>query len=67
MKPTVFQIGKKTILPQKIQHLLHGLYLALAFIFEINKDVIKVNNNKNIKLLSQNPIDIVLEAGQSVK
>ena len=40
VKPAFFQIGKKPILPQKIQHLLHGLHVALTFIFGMNKDVI---------------------------
>ena len=40
MEPTLFQISEKTILPQKIQHPLHRLYMALAFIFGLNEDVI---------------------------
>ena len=66
MQPRLFQIGKKTILPQKIQHPLHGLYVALAFIFDLNEDVIQVNNNKNIELFGPDLIDVALEAGRSI-
>ena len=66
MEPTLFQIGKKTIFPQNIQHPLHGLYMALAAIFGVNEDVIQVNNDKNIELFGQDLIDIALEAGRSV-
>ena len=40
MKPTFFQIGKKTILPQKIWDSLDNLHMALAFILNLNEDVI---------------------------
>ena len=66
VKPVFFQIGKKLIFSQKIQHLLHSVYMTLAFIFGVNKYIIQVNNNKNIEFLGQNLIDIALEAGQSV-
>ena len=66
MELTLFQIGKKTILSQKIQYLLHGFHVTLVFIFGINEDVIQINNNKNIELFSQKLIDVALEASQSV-
>ena len=40
MELTLFEIGKKTIFLQKIQHPLHGFHIALTFIFGVNKDVI---------------------------
>ena len=66
MEPTPFQIGKKTIFLQKIQHSLHGFYITLAFIFSVNKDVIQVNDDKNIELLGRDLINIALEAGRSI-
>ena len=51
MELTLFQIAEKTILLQKIQHLLHVFYMAMAFIFGVNEDIIQVNNDKDIKLL----------------
>lgn len=41
--------------------------MTLGQIFNIDKNVIQVDNNKNIKLLSQNLINIALEASQSIK
>ena len=66
MEMTIFQIGKKIILLQKIQHPLHGFQMTLVFIFGVNKDVMQVNNDKDIKLLGQNLLDIALKAGRSV-
>ena len=41
--------------------------MTLAQIFDINKDIIQINNNKNIKLLGQDFIDITLEACRYIK
>ena len=67
MKPAFFQIGEKPILPQKIQHPLHNFYVILAFIFGVNKDVIQVNNYKNIEFFGQDLIDVALKAGRSIR
>ena len=67
VKSAFFQIGKKPILLQKIQHSLHGLHVALGFIFSVNQNVIQVHNNKNIEFFGQNLVDIALEAGRSVE
>ena len=40
--------------------------MALAWILNIDKDVILINDNKNVKFLSQDFIDIILEARQSI-
>ena len=41
--------------------------MSLALVFDIDKNVIKVNNNKDIKFLSQDLVNIALEAGQCVR
>ena len=41
--------------------------MSLAWVFGIDKDVIKVNNDKNIKFLGQDLINIALEAGRYVR
>ena len=41
--------------------------MILALIFSINKDIIQINNNKNIEFLDQDLIDVALEAGWSVR
>ena len=66
MKPTFFQIGEKVILPQKVPDSLNGLHVALAWIFNVNQDVIQVDNDKNIEFFGQNFVDVPLEAGRSV-
>ena len=40
MEPIFFQIGKKAMFLQKLQHLLLGFYVTLALIFDISGDVI---------------------------
>ena len=52
MKSIFFQIGKDPVPLQNFQHLLDGLYMTLAQIFNIDKNVIQINNNTDIKLFS---------------
>ena len=66
MKPEFFQIGKKAILSQKVWDPLDGLHMAQAFIFNINQDVIQVDNVENIEFFGQRLVDVALEAGRSV-
>ena len=63
MKTTFFEVGKKTVFPQFVQHLLDSINVSLASILSINQDVIQVNNHKNVKFFGQDLIDITLEAG----
>ena len=67
MKSTLFQVGKKLMPLQNIQHPSSGLYIALAWIFDIDKNVIQINNNKDVQFFNQNLIDITLEARQSIE
>ena len=41
--------------------------MILTIIFGVNQDVIQVNNDKNIKVVDQNLIDIALKVGRSVE
>ena len=41
--------------------------MTLVGIFGINWDVIKINDNKNVKFLHKNFVNIALEAGKSIK
>ena len=66
MKLTLFQIGKQAIFFQKVQYSLHGFHVTLSLIFSIDKDVIQIYNDKNIKLFCQDLIDITLEASRSI-
>ena len=67
MKPAFFQIGKKLICPQKIQNLSDSLYVTLVLIVGVNNNVIQTNNDKNLKLLGQDFIDIALKADRSIE
>ena len=66
MKSTLLQVGKKPVPPPNIQHPPHSLYVTLARILGIDKDVIQINDDENVKLLGQDLIDITLEARQSI-
>ena len=51
---------------QLLQHLLNGLYVLFAFVFSIDEDIIEVYYHKNVELLCQDLIDIVLKRGRYV-
>ena len=36
--------------------------MSIIFVIDINKDIIWIYNNKNIKLLDKDLIDVILEA-----
>ena len=67
MKLTLFQVGKKSVPSQNIQHLPYSLHITLARIIGIDEDVIQGNNDKNVKFPGQDLIDITLEASQSIR
>ena len=66
METAFVEVGKKTVFPQFVKNPLNGIDVSLAWILCINEDVIKVNNDKNIKFLSQDLVNIALKAGRCV-
>ena len=62
MKTTLFEVGKKTVFPQFVQYLADNIDVSLACILDVDQNVIKVNNHKNIKFFGQDLIDVTLEA-----
>ena len=66
MKLALFKVGKKAIFCQFFENLLNGIDVKLVQDFDVDKDVIQINNNKNIKLLGQDFINITLKVGQNV-
>ena len=52
--------------PQFFKNLLNNIDVGLAWIFSINKNIIWINNDKNIKLFGQDLIDIILKTGRYV-
>ena len=49
MEPTLLQIGKQVIFPQKVQYLPHGFYVTLTLILSIDEDMIQIHNDEDIK------------------
>ena len=66
MKSTLFQIGIEAMFPQNVQHLSNSFYVTLAWVFGIDENIIQINNDKNVKLLSQELIDKTLEARRCI-
>ena len=66
MESTLLQIGKQAIFSQNLQDSPYCFHVTLTLILSVDEDVIQIHNNKNIKLLCQDLVDIALEAGQSV-
>ena len=60
------EVGKKAISPQFLKNPSNGVNVSLAWVLGVNKDVIKVNNDKDIEFLGQDLVNIVLEAGRCV-
>ena len=67
MKMTLFEIGKKIIFPKFLENLSNGIDVSLTWVLGVDKDVIKVNNDKDIKSLSQDLINIAPEAERCVR
>ena len=67
MKFTFFKVGKKADFPQFFKNSSNGINVGLAEVFKIDKDIIGINGNKNIKYLSQDFNDITLESVCCIK
>ena len=67
MKLALFKVGKKAIFPKFFENPSNDINMGLAWILAIDEDIISINNNKNIKLLGQDLIDITLKTGQCVE
>ena len=63
MQMTLFEVGKKTMFSQFIEHPADSIDVNLTYIFGVNQDVIQINNYENVKFFGQNFIDITLKAG----
>ncbi len=54
------------MLPQLIQYLSNGFHVFSSLAFNIDENIIEVNNNKDIKVLRQDFVDVILKHGQGV-
>lgn len=64
---TFFQIYKSAVFLEFSENSLNGFFVILASIFNINQYIIRVHNDKNVKFLSRDLVDIVLKAGIDMK
>ena len=60
------EVDKKAVFPQFFENPSNGINVSLAWVFGVDEDVIKVNNDKDIEFLGQDLVNIALEAGRCV-
>ena len=54
------------MLLQLLYHPLNGFYMLFAFVFDIDKNIIKIYYYKHVKLLCQDLINVTLECGHCI-
>lgn len=52
---------------ERINDSVYNIHIWLAMVFGIDQDIVQVYNNKNIKLLGKDFINIALKAGKNIK
>ena len=67
MKLALLKDDKKTIFFQFFENLLSSINVGFAWVLGIDKDIIWINNNKNIKFFDQDLIDITLETSRCIE
>ena len=67
IKITLFQVCKQVVFFKFSQNLSHSFHITLFSIFEQNKDIIIIYNDKNIKFFCQGSIEVVLKFGGRVE
>ena len=58
MKTTLLKVGKNAVFFQFIKNLLNGINMSLAWVLNIDENVIEVNNDENIEFFGQDLINI---------
>ena len=66
METASFELGKKAVFPQFLENQLNGVDVSLVWVLGVDKDVIKVNNDEDIKFLGHDFLNIALEVGRCV-
>ena len=64
---TILQISKQAIFLKLIYNLVDDFDMGLAGFFGINQNVVKIYNNKSVKLFGKNLIDVALKSGRSIR
>ena len=62
----LFQIDKNLVFLELIEDSVYSFYVWLAWILNIDQNVVSIYDNKNIKFFSKNLVDIVLKTGWSM-
>ena len=52
--------------PQVLKYQLHRIDMTLTWILGVNQDAVQVDDDKDVKLLGQDFIDVALEGGKSI-
>ena len=66
MISTLLQVGKQQKLSELLQHPLYGQDMFISVIISIDKDIVQIYNDEDVKFFSKDLIDISLEAGWRV-
>ena len=66
MKSTFFQIGIQQEFLQLVEYPTYCLDMAFSLIFGLDKDIIQIHNDKDIKFFCKDFINVALEFYQSV-
>ena len=66
METTLLEVGKKAVFPQFLENPSNGIDVSLAGVLGVDENVIEVNNDKDIKFLGQDLVNVALEAGWGV-
>ena len=61
MKLTLFEVGIQWELPQLFYNLLYGYNVDISVIISIDEDDVQIHDDKDIKLLGKDLIDVSLE------
>ena len=63
MKTTLFEVSKKAVFPQFFKNPSNNIDVSFAWAFGVDENVIEVKNDKDIKFLGKDLINIALKAG----
>ena len=61
MESTLLWVGIQRELPELFQNLLYACDVSISVIISVNEDVIQINNDKDVELLSEDLVDVSLE------
>lgn len=66
MESTLFQVGKKPMFLQLVKNSMYNFHVWLAYLLNINQNIVQTYYDKDIKLFNKDLIDIILKIGRGV-